>query len=176
MARPGTQNWAAKDEWGFHTESHTQQEPGTLAGALKVIDLRSGVGREGSGGVSPSRWPLPASAPGGWAPLTRRPFAPLMPGGPRDPGGPCGGRKSLEKPPFRPLEVRPSSVSPDPAQSRGAPPPTQDPSPLRGMKKIPPPPSSRLPSGHYDLDTQPPCPPWLLCRTGPCRAGSTRAW
>lgn len=35
------------------------------------------------------------------APLTRRPFAPLMPGGPRDPGGPCRGRKSLEKSPFR---------------------------------------------------------------------------
>ena len=44
------------------------------------------------------------------------------------------------------------------------------------LKKIPPPPSSRLPSGLYDLDTRPPCPPWLLCRTGPCRAGSTRAW
>ena len=31
-----------------------------------------------------------------------------------------------------PLEVRPSSVAPDPAESRGAPPPPQDPSPLRG--------------------------------------------
>ena len=30
------------------------------------------------------------------------------------------------------LEVRPSSVAPDPAESRGAPPPPQDPSPLRG--------------------------------------------
>ena len=29
-----------------------------------------------------------------------------------------------------PLEVRPSSVAPDPAESRGAPPPPQDPSPL----------------------------------------------
>ena len=32
------------------------------------------------------------------------------------------------------LEVRPSSVAPDPAESRGAPPPPQDPSPLRGAK------------------------------------------
>ena len=101
MARPGAQKWAAKDEWGSNTESHSQQEPGTLAGALQVTDLRSGVAGEGSGGVSPSRWPLPASAPGGWAPLTRRPFAPRMPGGPRDPGGPCGRRKNLEKPPFQ---------------------------------------------------------------------------
>ena len=31
-----------------------------------------------------------------------------------------------------PLEVRPSSVAPDPAESRGAPPPPQDPSPLGG--------------------------------------------
>ena len=31
-----------------------------------------------------------------------------------------------------PLEVRPSSVAPDPEESRGAPPPPQDPSPLRG--------------------------------------------
>ena len=31
-----------------------------------------------------------------------------------------------------PLEVRPSSVAPDPAESREAPPPPQDPSPLRG--------------------------------------------
>ena len=31
-----------------------------------------------------------------------------------------------------PLEVRPSSVAPDPAESRGAPPPPQDPSSLRG--------------------------------------------
>ena len=30
------------------------------------------------------------------------------------------------------VEVRPSSVAPDPAESRGAPPPPQDPSPLRG--------------------------------------------
>ena len=44
MARPGTQKWAAKDEWGSHTESHTQQEPRTLADAPKGIDLRSGVG------------------------------------------------------------------------------------------------------------------------------------
>ena len=29
-----------------------------------------------------------------------------------------------------PLEVRPSSIAPDPAESRGAPPPPQDPSPL----------------------------------------------
>ena len=28
--------------------------------------------------------------------------------------------------------MRPSSVAPDPAESRGAPPPPQDPSPLRG--------------------------------------------
>ena len=34
--------------------------------------------------------------------------------------------------PLYPLEVRPSSVAPDPAESRGAPPPPQDPSPLRG--------------------------------------------
>ena len=32
-----------------------------------------------------------------------------------------------------PLEVRPSSVAPDPAESRGAPPPPQDPSPLRSL-------------------------------------------
>ena len=32
----------------------------------------------------------------------------------------------------RGLEVRPSSVAPDPAESRGAPPPPHDPSPLRG--------------------------------------------
>ena len=31
MARPGAQKWAAKDEWGSHSESHSQQEPGTLA-------------------------------------------------------------------------------------------------------------------------------------------------
>ena len=31
-----------------------------------------------------------------------------------------------------PFEMRPSSVAPDPAESRGAPPPPQDPSPLRG--------------------------------------------
>ena len=48
--------------------------------------------------------------------------------------GPCGWspkrRGSLRCLP--PLEVRPSSVAPDPAESRGAPPPPQDPSPLRG--------------------------------------------
>ena len=48
--------------------------------------------------------------------------------------GPCGRspkrRGSLRCLP--PLEVRPSSVAPDPAESRGAPPPPQDPSPLRG--------------------------------------------
>jgi len=48
--------------------------------------------------------------------------------------GPCGrslkGRGSLRFLP--PLEVRPSSLAPDPAESRGAPPPPQDPSPLRG--------------------------------------------
>ena len=48
--------------------------------------------------------------------------------------GPCGRspkrRGSLRFLP--PLEVRPSSVAPDPAESRGAPPPPQDPSPLRG--------------------------------------------
>ena len=48
--------------------------------------------------------------------------------------GPCGRspkrRGSLRFLP--PHEVRPSSVAPDPAESRGAPPPTQDPSPLRG--------------------------------------------
>ena len=31
-----------------------------------------------------------------------------------------------------PLEMRPSSIAPNPAESRGAPPPPQDPSPLRG--------------------------------------------
>ena len=48
--------------------------------------------------------------------------------------GPCSRspkrRESLRFLP--PLEVRPSSVAPDPAVSRGAPPPPQDPSPLRG--------------------------------------------
>ena len=48
--------------------------------------------------------------------------------------GPCGRnpkrRGSLRFLP--PLEVRPSSVAPDPAESRGAPPPPEDPSPLRG--------------------------------------------
>ena len=48
--------------------------------------------------------------------------------------GPCGHcpkrRGSLRFLP--PLEVRPSSVAPDPAESRGAPPPPQDPTPLRG--------------------------------------------
>ena len=48
--------------------------------------------------------------------------------------GPCGRnpkrRESLRFQP--PLEVRPSSVGQDPAESRGAPPPPQDPSPLRG--------------------------------------------
>ena len=48
--------------------------------------------------------------------------------------GPCGQspkrRGSLRFLP--PLEVRPSSVAPDPVESRGAPPPPQDPSPLRG--------------------------------------------
>ena len=33
---------------------------------------------------------------------------------------------------LEPLEVRPSSVAPDPAESRGAPPSPQDPPPLRG--------------------------------------------
>lgn len=40
------------------------------------------------------------SAPGGWATLTRRPFAPLMPSGPRDPGGPCGEEKESGEGPF----------------------------------------------------------------------------
>ena len=31
-----------------------------------------------------------------------------------------------------PLEMRPSSIAPNPVESRGAPPPPQDPSPLRG--------------------------------------------
>ena len=33
--------------------------------------------------------------------------------------------------------LRPSSVAPDPAESRGAPPPPQDPSPLRGTLPLP---------------------------------------
>ena len=51
--------------------------------------------------------------------------------------GPCGQspkrRGSLRFLP--PLEVRPSSVAPDPAESRGAPPPPQDPSPLFGGRR-----------------------------------------
>ena len=46
----------------------------------------------------------------------------------------------------RPLEVRPSSVAPDPAESRESPPTPQDPSPLRGTLQTPL--EACLPLGH----------------------------
>ena len=36
---------------------------------------------------------------------------------------------------FRVVDIPQSGVAPDPAESRGAPPPPQDPSPLRGMSR-----------------------------------------
>lgn len=91
MARPGAQKWVGNG-WG----PTVSLEPCLVLGKSKT-SARGGVGgwARGTGGSLPSRGPVPA--PGGGASLTRRPLAPLMPGGPRDPGGPCG-EKSLEKP------------------------------------------------------------------------------
>ena len=64
-----------------------------------------------------------------WLPLEMRPDSPVP-----TLQGPCGRspkrRGSLRFLP--PLEVRPSSIAPFPAESRGAPQTPQDPSPLRG--------------------------------------------
>ena len=78
---------------------------------------------------------------------------------------PCHPRRDSrgERSPWLPLEARPSSVAPDPAESRGAQPPPQDPWPLRGTlgsslrspaegeghEGFPPPPDKDLASSTY---------------------------
>lgn len=74
--------------------SGSHGEPGTLSSAVTVKNL-------GAGQEDKIQEMNPASvSPRGWDSLTRCPFVPLMPGGPRDPGGPCGEEEELEKPPL----------------------------------------------------------------------------
>lgn len=93
MARPGAQKWPGKDQWESHAYSQLWMCLEPLPNAVKVRD--PGLGRaQRPGGRPPNRWPC-RGQPWSWAPLTQRPFAPLMPGEPRDPGGPCGEEKEF---------------------------------------------------------------------------------
>lgn len=81
--------------WGGECQADSQalDEPKTLPDAMKITGLRAGHRARIGGCLSGS--PCQRQPPGGWAPLTWRPFTPLMPGGPRDPGGPCGEEKEF---------------------------------------------------------------------------------
>lgn len=79
-------------------DSQARDEPRTLPDAMKITGLRAGHRARTGGCLSGS--PCQCQPPGGRAPLTWRPFTPLMPGGPRDPGGPCGEEKEFEEAAF----------------------------------------------------------------------------